>query len=46
MFGSPAAVHGSLLPAVLVVALLVTWAGSVVPLARGLKVPAAMALRD
>jgi putative ABC transport system permease protein len=46
VFGSPAAVHGSLLPAVLLVALLVTWAGSAVPLARGLKVPAAMALRD
>jgi putative ABC transport system permease protein len=46
VFGSPAAVHGSLLPAVLLVAVLVTWAGSVVPLARGLKVPAAMALRD
>jgi putative ABC transport system permease protein len=46
VFGSPAAVHGSLLPAVLLVALLVTWAGSAVPLARGLKVPAAVALRD
>ena len=46
VFGSPAAVHGSLLPAVLLVALLVTWAGSAVPLARGLKVPAATALRD
>ena len=46
VFGSPAAIHGSLLPAVLLVALLVTWAGSAVPLARGLKVPAAMALRN
>lgn len=46
VFGSPAGAHGSLLPAVLVVALLVTWAGSAVPLVRGLKVPAAVALRD
>lgn len=46
VFGSPAAVHGSLLPAVLLVALLVTWAGSAVPLARSLKVPAAVALRQ
>ncbi|HEY6291160.1 MAG TPA: ABC transporter permease [Terriglobia bacterium] len=46
VFGSPAAEHGSLLPAVLMVALLVTWAGSAVPLARALKVPAAVALRD
>jgi putative ABC transport system permease protein len=46
VFGSPAAVHGSLLPAVLLVALLVTWLGSAVPLARGLKVPAAISLRD
>jgi len=46
VFGSPAAAHGSLLPAVLIVALLVTWAGSAVPLVRGLRVPAAVALRD
>jgi len=46
VFGSPAAVHGSLLAAVLLVALLVTWAGSAVPLARGRKVPAATARRD
>lgn len=46
VFGVPAAMHGSLLPAVLLVALIVTWMGSAVPLARGLKVPAAVALRD
>ncbi|HEV3279132.1 MAG TPA: ABC transporter permease [Terriglobia bacterium] len=46
VFGVPAAIHASLLPAVLLVALVVTWMGSAVPLARGLKVPAAMALRD
>ncbi len=46
VFGVPAATHASLLPAVLVVALVVAWLGSAVPLARGLKVPAAVALRD
>jgi putative ABC transport system permease protein len=46
VFGAPAAMHASLLPAVLLVALLVTWMGSAVPLARGLRVPAALALRD
>jgi len=45
VFGTPAPIHGSLFPAVLLVALLVTWMGSAVPLARGLKVPAARALR-
>lgn len=46
VFGSPAASHVTLLPAVLLVALMVTWAGSAVPIARGLRVPAALALRD
>jgi len=46
VFGAPAAIHASLLPAVLAVALIVTWLGSAVPLARGLNVPAAVALRD
>ncbi|HEV2380031.1 MAG TPA: FtsX-like permease family protein [Terriglobia bacterium] len=46
VFGSPAPAHGSLLPLVLLVALVVTWAGSAVPLAHGLKVSAAVALRD
>ena len=46
VFGTPAAIQASLLPAVLVLALAVTWIGSAVPLARGLKVPAAVALRD
>jgi putative ABC transport system permease protein len=46
VFGTPAAIHASLLPAVLVLALAVTWLGSAVPLARGLNVPAAVALRD
>jgi putative ABC transport system permease protein len=46
VFGSPTASHVTLLPAVLLLALMVTWAGSAVPLARGLQVPAALALRD
>ena len=46
VFGSPPTLHGTLLPAVLLVALLVTWTGSAVPLARGLQEPAALALRD
>jgi putative ABC transport system permease protein len=46
VFGTPPTLHGTLLPAVLLVALLVTWAGSAVPLARGLQEPAAVALRD
>ncbi|HXJ94483.1 MAG TPA: ABC transporter permease [Terriglobia bacterium] len=46
VFGASPALHGTLLPAVLLVALLVTWAGSAVPLARGLQEPAAVALRD
>jgi putative ABC transport system permease protein len=46
VFGAPAAIHASLLPVVLLVALIVTWLGSAVPLARGLNLPAAMALRD
>jgi putative ABC transport system permease protein len=46
VFGAPAAIHASLLPAVLLVALIVTWLGSALPLARGLQMPAALALRD
>ena len=46
VFGSPAPAHGSLLPLVLLVALVVTWVGSAVPLVTGLKVSAAVALRD
>ena len=46
VFGVPAPAHGSLLPLVLLLALLVTWVGSAVPLARGLKTSAAVALRD
>jgi ABC-type antimicrobial peptide transport system permease subunit len=46
VFGAPAPAHGSLLPLVLLLALIVTWAGSAVPLARGLKTSAAVALRD
>jgi putative ABC transport system permease protein len=46
VFGSSIASHLTLLPAVLLLALLVTWAGSAVPLARGLQEPAAAALRD
>ena len=46
VFGSPIASHVTLLPAVLLLGLLVTWAGSALPLARGLQEPAAVALRD
>jgi putative ABC transport system permease protein len=46
VFGTPPTLHGTLLPAVLLMALIVTWAGSAVPLARGLQTPAAVALRD
>jgi putative ABC transport system permease protein len=46
VFGTPAPIHASLLPAVILVALVVTWLGSAIPLARGLKVPAAVTLRD
>ena len=46
VFGSPAPAHESLLPLVLLLALAVTWLGSAVPLARGLKMSAAVALRD
>jgi ABC-type antimicrobial peptide transport system permease subunit len=46
VFGSPAPAHGTLLPLVLLLALVVTWVGSAVPLARGLQASAAMALRD
>ncbi len=46
IFGSPAAIHGALLPAAVTLALAVTWAGSAWPLLRGLGVPPAMALRQ
>ncbi len=46
VFGTPPALHGTLLSAALLVALLVTLAGSALPLARGLQTPAAVALRD
>jgi putative ABC transport system permease protein len=46
VFGSPIASHLTLLPAVLLLALMVTWAGSALPLAHGLQEPAAVALRD
>jgi putative ABC transport system permease protein len=46
VLGSPIASHLTLLPAVLLLALMVTWLGSAAPLARGLQEPAAVALRD
>ena len=46
VFGSSIASHLTLLPTVLILALLVTWIGSAVPLTRCLQEPAALALRD
>jgi putative ABC transport system permease protein len=46
VFGAPAGIHWAILPAVLLLALVVTWVGSAGPLARGLKAPAAAALRN
>lgn len=46
IFGLPASVHGIVFPLALALALLVTLAGSVFPLARGLRVSPAMVLRD
>jgi putative ABC transport system permease protein len=46
VLGSPIASHLTLLPAVLLLALMVTWLGSAAPLVRGLQEPAAVALRD
>ncbi len=46
IFGTPAAVHWVILPTALSLALLVTLAGSAMPLARGLKISPAVVLRD
>lgn len=46
VFGLPVGVHWVMLPAAVALALLVTLMGSALPLARGLKVSAAVALRD
>jgi putative ABC transport system permease protein len=46
VFGSPVSVHWIILPGALVLALLVTLAASVWPLERGLRAPAAVALRN
>lgn len=46
VFGSPVSVHWVILPGALALALVVTIIGSAVPLRRGLKMPAAMALRS
>jgi putative ABC transport system permease protein len=46
VFGTPVSVHWEMLPAALAIALVVAWVGSALPLARGLRVPAATALRS
>jgi putative ABC transport system permease protein len=46
VFGAPAAFHWVFFPAALALALLVTLAGSALPLRRGLKISPAMVLRD
>ncbi|MGH9400697.1 MAG: ABC transporter permease [Terriglobia bacterium] len=46
VFGAPVSIHWIILPGALVLALLVTLAGSILPLERGLRTPAAMALRS
>lgn len=45
IFGSPVSVHWVILPGALALALVVTLIGSAAPLRRGLKIPAALALR-
>ena len=46
VFGSPAAIHWVLFPAVVALAVAVALAGSAVPLARALKISPAVALRE
>ncbi len=46
VFGTPVGVHWVILPACLALALLVTLAGSALPLGRALKVSPSVALRD
>lgn len=46
VFGTPADIHWVMLPVALVLALVVAWAGSALPVLRGLKTPAATALRN
>jgi putative ABC transport system permease protein len=46
VFGTPLGAHWVILPVSLALALLVTLAGSALPLARALKVSPALALRD
>ncbi len=46
VFGAAVSVHWVILPGALALALLVTLIGSAVPLARALKMPAALALRN
>ncbi|HEV2178009.1 MAG TPA: ABC transporter permease [Terriglobia bacterium] len=46
VFGTPVSVHWTMLPVAVTLALFVTWIGSALPLARGLKTPAATALRS
>ncbi len=46
IFGTPAGAHWVIFPLAVVLALLVTLAGSALPLARGLKISPALVLRD
>ncbi|MGH9395411.1 MAG: ABC transporter permease [Terriglobia bacterium] len=46
VFGSPVGIHWIILPGALALALIVTLIGSAVPLERGLRMPAAIALRN
>lgn len=46
VFGSPVGIHWVILPGALALALLVTLAGSALPLERGLRTPAAFALKS
>jgi hypothetical protein len=46
VFGAPTGIEWVILPAVLTLALLVTLAGSAVPLARGLKLSPVAVLRN
>jgi putative ABC transport system permease protein len=46
VFGTPANIHWVILPAAVALALLVTLAGSAIPVGRGIKISPALVLRD
>ncbi len=46
IFGAPTSLHWIMLPAALALALIVTLAGSTIPLVRGMKISPAVVLRD